>query len=46
VLYNLIDANAPVLSKRLKYLGNYRKGGNKGFDTIITRLQAQGCLSI
>jgi hypothetical protein len=46
VLYNLIDANAPVLSKRLKFLGNYRKGGNKGFDTIITRLQAQGYVII
>lgn len=22
-------------------MGNYRKGGRKGFDTIITRLQAQ-----
>ena len=34
------------MSKRLKYLGNYRKGGNKGFDTIITRLQAQGYVII
>lgn len=40
-LYELIEANAPVLSKNLKELGNYKKGGNKGFDTIITRLQAQ-----
>ena len=46
VLYDLIDKNAPVLSKRLKYLGNYRKGGNKGFDTIISRLQAQGYVII
>ncbi len=46
VLYDLIDSNAPVLSKRLKYLGNYRKGGNKGFDTIINRLQAQGYVII
>ena len=22
-------------------MGNYRKGGNKGFDTIMTRLQSQ-----
>ena len=36
-----MDANAPILSKELKKLGNYRKGGNKGFDTIITRLQTQ-----
>lgn len=46
VLYDLIDANAPILSKRLKFLGNYRKGGNKGFDTIINRLQAQGYVII
>ncbi len=40
-LYELIDANAPVLSKELKALGNYRKDGVKGFDTMITRLQSQ-----
>ena len=40
-LFDLVDANAPVLSKNLKQLGNYRKGGNKGFDTVITRLQAE-----
>ena len=45
-LYDLIDANAPVLSKHLKQLGNYRKGGNKGFDTCINRLQAQGYVLI
>lgn len=46
VLYDLIDSNAPVLSKHLKRLGNYRKGGNKGFDTIVNRLQAQGYVII
>ena len=40
-LYELIDSTAPVISKRLKQLGNYKKGGNTGFDTIVTRLQAQ-----
>ena len=40
-LYDLIDRNAPILSKELKELGNYRKGGVKGFDTVITRLQRQ-----
>ena len=40
-LFDLVDANAPILSKNLKQLGNYRKGGNKGFDTVITRLQAE-----
>ena len=46
VLYDLIDSHAPILSKRLKHLGNYRKGGNKGFDTIINRLQSQGYVII
>ena len=40
-LFELIDGNAPIISKQLKKLGNYKKGGNKGFDTIITRLQGQ-----
>ena len=40
-LFELVDGNAPVLSKRVKELGNYKKGGNKGFDTCITRLQSQ-----
>ena len=40
-LYDLIEANSPILSKELKRLGNYRKGGVKGFDTMITRLQSQ-----
>ena len=45
-LYDLVEGNAPVISKRLKQLGNYKKGGNKGFDTIITRLQAQCYVTI
>ena len=40
-LYDLLAERAPVLSKRLKEAGNYKKGGRKGFDTIITRLQEQ-----
>lgn len=40
-LFELIDANAPILSKSLKKLGNYGKGGKKGYDTMITRLQKQ-----
>ena len=31
----------PIISKELKTLGNFRKGGNKGFDTIISRLQSR-----
>ena len=40
-LYELLEANAPSLSKKLKRLGDYRKGGKKGFDSGVTRLQAQ-----
>lgn len=45
-LYDLVASESPVLSKRLKALGNFRKGGNKGFDTVINRLQAQGYVII
>lgn len=40
-LYDLIDGSAPILSSELKRIGNYRKDGVKGFDTMINRLQAQ-----
>ena len=40
-LFELLAANAPIVSKSLKKLGNYRKGGRKGFDSSITRLQKQ-----
>ena len=40
-LFDLIDANAPVLSRTVKALGNYRKGGRTGFETSLTRLQEQ-----
>ncbi|MBO6215750.1 MAG: hypothetical protein J6N76_09535 [Lachnospiraceae bacterium] len=41
-LYDLLDANAPVMSKELKKIGGYGgKNGRKGFDTMITRLQKQ-----
>ncbi len=45
-LYELLDAHAPVLSKALKNLGDYRKGGRTGFETSVTRLQAQGYVLI
>lgn len=45
-LYELVSRNAPILSKSLKQLGNYKKGGNKGFDTMMNRLQAQGYVII
>ena len=40
-LYELLDANAPVISRQLKQAGGYGKNGKKGFDTMITRLQKQ-----
>ena len=40
-LFQLVDASGPILSKELKRLGNYRKGGTPGFDTCMTRLQSQ-----
>lgn len=45
-LYETVAANKALLSKDLKILCNYRKGGNKGFETIITRLQMQTYLCI
>jgi len=41
-LYNLVSDNAPILSRNLKVLGNYRKGGAKGFDPTMLSLQS-GC---
>ena len=47
-LYDLIDENAPVLSKDLRQLGGYaytgrrqKSEGKKGFDPAVTRLQEQ-----
>ena len=45
-LYELLEKNAPVVSTALKALGGYGKGGRKGFETSITRLQAQGYILI
>ena len=41
VLYDLVDKNAPIVSKELKKLGDYRKGGVKGFDSTMNRLQSE-----
>lgn len=40
-LYDLIETHGPALSKQLKELGDYRKGGKSGFETRITHLQMQ-----
>lgn len=45
-LYDTITQHGSLLSKDLKKLCNYCKGGNKGFDTVITRLQMQTYVTI
>lgn len=45
-VYDTVEARGALLSKELKKLCNYRKGGNKGFDTVITRLQMQTYINI
>ncbi len=41
-LYDLVIANPCVISKQLKEIGDYGKGGKKGFDTLMTDLQMKG----
>ena len=45
-LYETIADEGRILSKRLKEVRNYRKGGNTGFETSITRLQMQSYVCI
>ena len=45
-LYRLVEANGPLTSRRLKQIGGYGKEGKKGFDALITRLQAQAYVVI
>lgn len=45
-VYDAIAADGAIVSKALKARCNYRKGGNKGFDTLITRLQMQTYVNI
>lgn len=45
-VYDTIAEHGTLLSKKLKSICNYRKGGNKGFDTVITRLQMQSYICI
>ena len=45
-VYDTIAEHGILLSKSLKSICNYRKGGNKGFDTVITRLQMQSYVCI
>lgn len=45
-VYDTIAQHGTILSKELKLTCNYRKGGNKGFETVITRLQMQTYVNI
>ena len=45
-LYEAVSNEGTILSKRLKETLNYRKGGNTGFETCITRLQMQSYVCI
>ena len=45
-IYDVIADKGALLSKELKRICNYRKDGNKGFDTVITRLQMQTYVTI
>ena len=45
-VYETITASGSLLSKELKAACNYRKDGNKGFETVITRLQMQTYVNI
>ena len=37
-IYDTVIDKGALLSKELKQICNYKKGGNKGFETVITRL--------
>lgn len=45
-IFETIAEHDVILSKELKKICNYVKGGNKGFDTVITRLQMQSYVCV
>lgn len=45
-LYEVVSKSESILTSALKNQCNYRKGGNKGFETVITRLQMQTYITI
>ena len=45
-VYDTVTEHGALLSKKLKRLCNYHKGGNRGFETVITRLQMQTYVTI
>ena len=45
-IFDTIAEEKEILSTALKKKCNYSKGGNKGFDTVLNRLQMQGYVCI
>ncbi len=45
-LFETIAAHEVILSKELKKIRSYGKDGNKGFETVITRLQMQSYVCV
>ena len=45
-VYDVVEKDGEIISKKLKALLNYKKDGNKGFDSVITRLQMQTYINI
>lgn len=45
-VYAAVEARGAVLSKELKRAAGFKKGGTSGFETVITRLQMQGYLTV
>lgn len=45
-LYSTVESEGRVTSRRLKQLCNYSKTGNRGFETVMTRLQMQTYICI
>lgn len=45
-IMDYLTEHGSCLSKELKAFGNYRKGGNTGFETVITRLQMQTYITV
>lgn len=41
-IIDLLEKNGSMLSREIKKTLGYKKGGNTGFDTVITALQMQG----
>lgn len=45
-MMDYLALHGPCLSRELRRAGNYKKGGNAGFDTVMTRLQMQTYVTV